>query len=69
VLADSAADERTTSVFRPSLYRRARSLAFRLLHTVRHQPAAGARSGVGLFAPATPGGELSRVAASPADPE
>ena len=69
MLADSAADERTTSVFRPSLYRRARSLAFRLLHSARREPSAAARSGAGLFSAARPGGDLARVAASPADPE
>ena len=68
-VADSVADERTTSVFRPSLYRRARSLAFRLLHAVRPSPLATTRSGAGLLTAARRGGDLSRVAATPADSE
>lgn len=67
VLADAAADERTTSVFRPSLYRRARSFVFRLLHAARHTPSARARSGVDLLSAARRGGDLSHAAASPAD--
>jgi len=69
MLADSAADERTTSMFRPSLYRRARSLVFRLVHAVRHAPSAAPRSGPALLASARRGGELARVPASPADTE
>jgi hypothetical protein len=68
MLADSAADERTTSMFRPSLYRRARSLVFRLRHKVRHAPSATTRSGVGLLTAARRG-DLSRVAAPRADSE
>jgi hypothetical protein len=68
-LADSAADERTTSVFRPSLYRRARSFVFRLLHAARHAPSAPARSPVGLLSAARRGGDLSHAAASRADSE
>jgi hypothetical protein len=68
-LADSAADERTTSVFRPSLYRRARSFAFRLLHGVRHAPPSGTRRGVGLRTAEVRRGDLPRVATSPGDSE
>jgi hypothetical protein len=69
VVADSAADERTTSVFRPSLYRRARSFAFRRLHAIRHARPAATGGGVGLLTAARRGGDLSRVVASPADTE
>jgi hypothetical protein len=69
VLADSAADERTTSVFRSSLYRRARSLAFRLLHAARRAPSATAGSGVGVLTAGRPAGDLARVPAAPVDSE
>jgi hypothetical protein len=68
-LADSAADERTTSVFRPSLYRRARSFVFRLLHAVRHAPSTRTRSDVGPLTTRRRGADLSRVSASPVDSE
>lgn len=69
MLADSAADERTSSVFRPSLYRRARSFMIRRLHAARHARSATNRS-AGLLAAARRGGDVSsRVAASSADSE
>jgi hypothetical protein len=68
-LADSAADERTTSVFRPSLYRRARSFVFRLLHAVRHAPSTRTRRDVGPLTTRRRGADLSRVSASPVDSE
>jgi hypothetical protein len=69
VLADSAADERTTAVFRPSLYRRARSFAFRVLHAVRRTRSAPGRSAADLVSATRRGAELSHAAASPADAE
>jgi hypothetical protein len=67
VMADTAADERTTSVFRPTWYRRARSLVFRLLHAARSARSAPPRNAEELRTAARRGGGLSRVAASPAD--
>ena len=69
VVADSVADERTTAVFRPSSYRRARSLVFRLLHAARRSQAASPRSEVGRRSAPTRGGNVPRVATSPADAE
>jgi hypothetical protein len=68
-LADSAADERTTAVFRPSLYRRARSLVFRLLHETRRVPTGSSRSDPGLPASQIRRSDLPRAAASSADRE
>ena len=68
-LADSAADERTTSVFRPSLYRRARSLVFRMLHASRRTPAATIRSEVGRLSGARGRSDIHPATASSADSE
>jgi len=67
VLANTAADERTTSVFRPSPYWRARSFLFRLLHAARRAPSAAPGSAAEPRTATTRGGGLSRVAAAPAD--
>ena len=68
-LADSAADERTASVFRPTLYRRARSMMFRLLHAARHARTAGARDDVRPFTAPRRGSDVPRAAASSANSE
>jgi hypothetical protein len=63
-LADSVADERTTAVFRSSLYRRARSLVFRWLHSARRTRMAKTHGNVGAFTAARRGSDLPHVAAS-----
>jgi hypothetical protein len=68
-LADAAADERTTAVFRPSPYRRARSLLFRLLHAARHARAAGASSAGALRTSSRREDDLPQAATSPANAE
>ena len=69
LLADTAADERTTAVFRPSPYRRARSLLSRLLHAARRARTAGASSEVALRTASRRGDDRPRVASSPANAE
>ena len=69
MLADSAADERTTAVFRPSAYRRARSVLFRLLHAAGRAQSAPARSGASLRSATSRRGDLSPAAVSPAESE
>lgn len=68
-LADSAADERTTAVFRPSLHRRARSLLYRLLHATRHGSAASARRNVPLLISSRRGDDHPHAVSSPANTE
>jgi hypothetical protein len=51
VLPDRAADERTTAVFRPSLYRRARSYFFRRAHAARVSTSAAVAVGMTASAP------------------
>jgi hypothetical protein len=68
-LADTAADERTTAVFRPALYRRARSFLYRLLHATRHASTARARSNVALLASSRGGDDHPHAVSSPANTE